>query len=57
MRSLLALLALVVSLPAAEPAFIPQPAKVEMSQGRFRLDVSTSIAAPAALAAASRDAL
>ena len=50
MRSLLALLALVVSLPAAEPAFIPQPAKVEMNQGRFRLDVSTSIAAPAALA-------
>lgn len=50
MRLLLALLALVVSLPAAEPAFIPLPAKVELRDGRFRLDVSTAIAAPAALA-------
>lgn len=50
MRSLLVLLFSLIGLVAAEPAFIPLPAKVEMREGRFLLDASTAIAAPSALA-------
>jgi hexosaminidase len=32
------------------PAFVPLPAKVEITEGRFKLDADTAIVAPAALA-------
>ncbi len=34
---------------AETPAFIPQPTKVEIHEGRYQLDASTSIVAPASL--------
>ncbi|MFZ9201011.1 MAG: beta-N-acetylhexosaminidase [Opitutales bacterium] len=50
MKHALALLLLISSLCGGEtPAFVPLPAKVELSEGRFRLDAATAIQASAEL--------
>lgn len=47
----LACFLIITSLCGAEtPSFVPLPARVEMSEGRFRLDTSTAIQAPTDLA-------
>ena len=51
MKHALTLLLLITPLCGGEtPAFVPLPAKVELSEGRFRLDAATAIQASAELA-------